>query len=78
MKYLQGLKMVFDKIDVDGSGFIDCSEFLDYIDIQRSPFTDSVFRLVGQDASGSITFSPLVVIILTYCTFTRDQILACE
>lgn len=35
-------------VDVDGSGMVYCSEVLALVDMQRSPFTDHIFLMVGK------------------------------
>jgi hypothetical protein len=69
---------MFDSVDLGGSGSIDCQEFLDHIDVPRSPFTDVVFKMVRLDPKGSVSFSPLLCMVAEYCMFTRDEILRCE
>ena len=40
------IKLRFDDIDIDQTGEIDYTEFLDDISETRSPFVDAVFQLV--------------------------------
>jgi hypothetical protein len=77
-QHVRKLKSMFDSIDLGGSGSIDCQEFLDHIDVPRSPFTDVVFKMVGLDPKGSVSFSSLLCMVAEYCMFTRDEILRCE
>lgn len=45
--HLRILRAKFDRIDVDGSGNIDGTEFLESMGEQRSPFTDKLFGMIG-------------------------------
>ena len=45
-RHLRLLKESFDRIDLDGSGNIDVSEFLESLGEQRSPFTDKLFAVI--------------------------------
>ncbi|CAM9776016.1 unnamed protein product [Chrysoparadoxa australica] len=74
-KQISKIKHVFDEIDLDGSGSIECIEFLEYIDIPKSPFSDNIFLLVGQNPNGQIEFSQFLLILLEYCMLNRDGIL---
>jgi Ca2+-binding EF-hand superfamily protein len=74
-KHLRLLKFSFDYIDLDGSGNIDASEFLESLGEQRSPFTDKLFAVIDVDGSGSIEFDEYVRVLATYCMFTKDDIL---
>lgn len=74
-RHLRTLKKSFDRIDLDGSGSIDCSEFLEIMGEQRSPFTDKLFASIDLDGSGTIEFEEFVRVLSTYCMFTKDEIL---
>lgn len=73
--HLRRLKQRFDKIDVDGSGNIDATEFFESVGEQRSPFTDKLFALIDLDGSGTIEFDEYIRVMATYCMFTKDEIL---
>ena len=74
-KHLRLLKESFDRIDLDGSGNIDASEFLEALGEQRSPFTDKLFAVIDVDGSGTIEFDEFVRVLTTYCMFSKDEIL---
>lgn len=74
-RHLRLLKSSFDVIDLDGSGNIDASEFLEALGEQRSPFTDKLFAVIDVDGSGTIEFDEYVRVLTTYCMFTKDDIL---
>jgi len=74
-RHLRKIKASYDKIDLDGSGSIDCTEFLEAMGEQRSPFTDKLFAAIDVDGSGTIEFDEFVRVLSTYCMFTKDEIL---
>ena len=74
-RHLRLLKESFDRIDLDGSGNIDVSEFLESLGEQRSPFTDKLFAVIDVDGSGTIEFDEFVRVLTTYCMFSKDEIL---
>jgi len=74
-RHLQKIKQSYDRIDLDGSGSIDCTEFLEAMGEQRSPFTDKLFASIDVDGSGTIEFDEFVMVLSTYCMFTKDEIL---
>jgi Ca2+-binding EF-hand superfamily protein len=74
-KHMHDLKVVFDAIDIDGSGSIDCQELLAFIDIPDGPFSRFIFQFAGVDPRGTIDFDGTVLIVLNYCWFSRDDIL---
>lgn len=73
--HLRRLKTSFEKIDLDGSGNIDVSEFLESLGEVRSPFTDKLFSVIDVDGSGTIEFDEYVLVLSTYCMFSKDEIL---
>ncbi len=74
-KHLRLLKRSFEKIDLDGSGNIDATEFLESLGEMRSPFTDKLFAVIDVDGSGTIEFDEYVRVLTTYCMFSKDEIL---
>jgi Ca2+-binding EF-hand superfamily protein len=54
---LSTIKMSYDLIDIDGSGEIDYDELLEFIESQRSPFSDAVIALVDEQGSGTLDFN---------------------
>lgn len=74
-RHLRLLRESFDRIDLDGSGNIDASEFLESLGEQRSPFTDKLFAVIDVDGSGTIEFDEYVRVLTTYCMFSKDEIL---
>ena len=74
-KHLKRLKLKFDEIDLDGSGSIDSEEFFEILEENRSPFTDALFALIDLDGSGTIEFEEYIMVCVTYCMYTRKDIL---
>ncbi len=74
-KHLKRLKLQFEEIDLDGSGSIDSEEFFEILEENRSPFTDALFALIDLDGSGTIEFEEYVMVCVTYCMYTRKDIL---
>jgi len=74
-KHLKTLKLQFEEIDLDGSGSIDSEEFFEILEENRSPFTDALFALIDLDGSGTIEFEEYCMVCLTYCMYTRKDIL---
>eukprot|EP00752_Nemacystus_decipiens_P005390 g4886.t1 len=72
---LAKLHVMFENIDVSKSGTVYCSEILSVVDMAQSPFTDNLFKLVGVHPDGSLTFSQLCRILMTYCVFSKEEIL---
>ena len=74
-KELRKLKQIFRQIDEDDSGEIDYEEFFDFINAERTPFTDSLFMTFDVDGSGAINFDEFVQVMCTYCLFKQEDIL---
>jgi Ca2+-binding EF-hand superfamily protein len=74
-KHLKQLKLQFEEIDLDGSGSIDSEEFFEILEENRSPFTDALFALIDLDGSGTIEFEEYCMVCITYCMYTRKDIL---
>ncbi|CAM9552901.1 unnamed protein product, partial [Ectocarpus sp. 12 AP-2014] len=79
--HLAKLRGIFESIDVGNTGTVFCYEVLSTVDMAQSPFTDNLFRLVGKHAcfcSGSLSFCQLCRILMTYCVFSKEDILLCD
>ena len=61
------LKWTFEQIDYDESGEIEISEFMEFLDERRSPFTDHIFVLFDDDNSGEIDFNEFIVSASEVC-----------
>lgn len=74
-KHLKRLKIKFEEIDLDQSGSIDSEEFFEVLEEARSPFTDALFALIDLDGSGTIEFEEFIRVCVTYCMYTKEDIL---
>jgi len=74
-KHLKTLKLKFEEIDLDQSGSIDSEEFFEVLEEARSPFTDALFALIDLDGSGTIEFEEFIRVCVTYCMYTKEDIL---
>lgn len=54
------LRIVFNKMDIDKSGEIACSEFLSYFDIHPTSLNLQLFILFDFDGSGAMNFVEFV------------------
>lgn len=45
------------------------------LDEERTPLTDELFALMDLDGSGTIEFDEFIAVLLTYCMYTKDDIL---
>jgi len=50
------LHACFSEIDEDGSGQISVDEFLNYVDVEMTPFNERVFGIMDEDGSGEMDF----------------------
>ncbi len=65
----------FSDIDADDSGEIDLTEFFDYLDIDRTAFTDALFAFLDESNDGTIDFAEFVHACGTICMWEKKQIL---
>ena len=49
---VEKLRKIFNKIDADGSGEIDYTEFIHHFGFKRSRFTKRAFSVMDEDGSG--------------------------
>lgn len=74
-RQLKLLKRRFAEVDVDGSGTMDAGEFFGMLGEERTPLTDELFKLIDLDGNGTIEFDEYVVILMTFCMYSKDDIL---
>lgn len=75
--HIRRMKIIFSTLDIDGSGNIDLDEVLELVRCPKSPFTDELFisLLTDDNEEGLIQFEEFIYIFVTYCMFTKDDIL---
>ncbi|KAH8097852.1 hypothetical protein JL720_769 [Aureococcus anophagefferens] len=54
---------------------MDSTEFFGMLGEDRTPLTDALFGLMDLDGSGTIEFDEFVAVLLTYCMYSKDDIL---
>ena len=74
-QHLRKFKAKFNEIDIDNTGDVMISEYLTILGESKSPFTDELFSLVELQSNGKILYEEYLIIVSTYCMFTKDQIL---
>jgi len=72
---MKRLTLHFTDIDQDNSGEIDLTEFFDYLEIDRTVFTDSLFSFLDESNDGTIDFGEFVHACGTICMWEKQQIL---
>lgn len=74
-RHLRIMKDQFDDIDVDGSGNIDAVELFEAMGEIKSKITDELFRMMDMDGNARLDFDEYVAVALSYCMYTKDDIL---
>jgi Ca2+-binding EF-hand superfamily protein len=72
---LRKLKTQFRLIDVDDSGTIDRKEFMSYLNINSTPFTDALCQMYDADNNGVIDFEEFICAQIKYCAMNQEAIL---
>lgn len=65
----------FFQIDFDESGQIDYDELMKFLELDRSPFSDSVIALVDETGEGSLKFNEFFRVVCIYSMYTQTDIL---
>lgn len=71
---IERLYKVFMRIDVDNSGKVDLLELLNFLDVDRTKFSERVFSIMDEDQSGQINFYEFVMAVWNYCTLSDDAL----
>lgn len=74
-RQLRKLKLRFEKVDIDQTGKVDISEFFEMLDEERTPLSNELFALIDLDGNGSIEFDEFVNVLMTYCMYSKEDIL---
>lgn len=61
----------FAKADTEGNESIDSLEILMFLDVDRTPFTERLFKIFDKDKSGEIDFREFVFAVYNYCTLDK-------
>ncbi|CEG48456.1 hypothetical protein F443_09602 [Plasmopara halstedii] len=70
-KHLFSLHLIFSAMDKDKSGEINMMEFFDYIDLERSRFSEKAFSVMDRNGSGEVDFVEFVLAVWNYCSFSN-------
>jgi hypothetical protein len=65
---------IFHSVDKDHSGTIELDELLNFLEVERSPFRNRVFRMCDEDNSNSIDFREFVLAMWNYCTLSKHTL----
>ena len=68
------LYKVFNKIDLDHSGYISCSELFKKLQMENTKFARRIYRMYDIDKSGKIDFREFVLITWNFCTIEKDAL----
>ena len=74
-RHLRIMRDQFDDIDVDGSGNIDAVELFEAMGEVRSKITEELFAMMDMDGNARLDFDEYVAVALSYCMYTKDDIL---
>lgn len=64
----------FRCIDKDDSGSIQLIELLNYLDIERTTYTEKVFGMFDIDRSGHVDFPEFAIGLWNYCTLESNTL----
>ncbi|KAG7400475.1 hypothetical protein PHYBOEH_005503 [Phytophthora boehmeriae] len=73
-KHLHALYQIFSAMDRDKSGEINMLEFLDYVDLDRSRFSEKAFSVMDRNCSGEVDFVEFVLAVWNYCSFNHSSL----
>lgn len=62
------LYKLFKKVTGPAADCVDRNQLLDFLDVDRNPFTLRVFSIFDEDGSGAIDFREFVISAWNYCT----------
>lgn len=74
-RQLQRLRRKFRRIDIDNSGTISRNELFSALEEEQTPVTDAFFKLMDSGEMGKIDFDDFLRVCLTYCIYSRKDIL---
>eukprot|EP01032_Pedospumella_encystans_P023264 gene23264-26333_t len=68
------LHNLFKKVDFDKSGTVDIVELLTLLSVERTRFTEQLFKVFDSDGSGKIDFKEFVLSVWNYCTISPSSL----
>ena len=71
------LHNLFKKVDFDKSGTVDIVELLTLLSVERTRFTEQLFKVFDSDGSGKIDFREFVLSVWNYCTISPSSLGKC-
>ena len=71
------LHNLFKKVDFDKSGTVDIVELLTLLNVERTRFTEQLFKVFDSDGSGKIDFKEFVLSVWNYCTISPSSLGKC-
>eukprot|EP00602_Paraphysomonas_sp_CaronLab_P006278 CAMPEP_0185026646 /NCGR_PEP_ID=MMETSP1103-20130426/10981_1 /TAXON_ID=36769 /ORGANISM="Paraphysomonas bandaiensis, Strain Caron Lab Isolate" /LENGTH=470 /DNA_ID=CAMNT_0027560297 /DNA_START=92 /DNA_END=1504 /DNA_ORIENTATION=+ len=71
---IRRLYNIFRRVDMDGSGEIDVTEMLLYLDIENNVFSRQVFSIMDVDGSGQVDFREFVISVWSYATLGDEAL----
>ena len=71
---VDGLYGAFRKLDLDDSGSVSLDEFCSYYRIERSAFTDLVFKLIDRDNTNNFDFQEFMIFCYYYLTLADKEL----
>ena len=73
-KCAQKLYNIFRKSDITNDGSISDTEILMLLDMDRTAYTERIFKVFDADGSGQITFSEFVFSLWNYCSLDMSYL----
>jgi hypothetical protein len=71
---VNSLFRVFQRADDDNGFGVDILELLMFLDVERTPFSMSLFKLMDADGGGDLNFVEFAVCYWNYCSLTLDSL----
>lgn len=66
------LNRLFSSADISHDGYIDSLELLMLLDMERTPFTERIFKVFDRDGNGVVDFREFAFATWNFCTLNDD------